>query len=416
LLYLGGLLRKNGCEVDFIDCLRTDQDLSRPGGHGKFPRQIIPKPAALKEIPRNYARYGISRDAFTADLEKIGKPDAILVTSMMTYWYPGVFQVISIVKERFPEVPVILGGVYATLCTVHARSFSGADHVITHGGELEVLKLLEDLWGEPPDFVPNMDDLDSMPYPCFDLIEDLRYVCIRTSRGCPYRCTYCASHFLCSTQRLRSPIKVADEIEYWNHKHGVSDFAFYDDALLTPQTHAQKLLKEIVSRNLGLRFHCPNGLHAREIDQDTAVLMRQAGFATLRLGLETTEPVRQRRTGGKVTNNEFIRAMESLCNAGYSSDEIGVYILCGLPNQGIEEVTDAVNFVKENGGRPRLSEYSPVPHTKEWEEALKSCSYPLEDEPLFHNNSLLICRSDRLSYEQYQKIKGSLKSSLPGSP
>jgi hypothetical protein len=39
----------------------------------------------------------------------------------MTYWYPGVVEAIARVRARFGAVPVVLGGVYATLCTDHAR-------------------------------------------------------------------------------------------------------------------------------------------------------------------------------------------------------------------------------------------------------------------------------------------------------
>ena len=72
---------------------------------------------------------------------------------------------------------------------------------------------------------------------------------------------------------------------------------------------------------------------------------------------------------------------------------------------------DAVIFVKENGGRPRLSEYSPIPHTHEWEEAKRSSRYPIGEEPMYQNNTLLPCRSDAFTYEQYQEIKSSLKLS-----
>ena len=49
---------------------------------------------------------------------------------MMTYWYPGVFEAIKIIKESLPRVPVVLGGKYATLCYDHAVNYSGADYVI----------------------------------------------------------------------------------------------------------------------------------------------------------------------------------------------------------------------------------------------------------------------------------------------
>jgi hypothetical protein len=136
LLYLAGHFRENGYRIHLIDCLdRHNPELlirqglhaprNRAHGIGKFFRERLPKPDILKHIPANYCRYGIPEDIFLDMLNAAPAPDAILVTSMMTYWYPGVFRVIELVKYQFPEVPVILGGVYATLCTTHARTYSG---------------------------------------------------------------------------------------------------------------------------------------------------------------------------------------------------------------------------------------------------------------------------------------------------
>jgi hypothetical protein len=58
-------------------------------------------------------------------------PDVIFVTSVVTYWYSGVFEVIGEVKRVFPQTPVILGGIYATVCQEHAVQHSGADHVVS---------------------------------------------------------------------------------------------------------------------------------------------------------------------------------------------------------------------------------------------------------------------------------------------
>ncbi|MCE5276292.1 MAG: radical SAM protein [Syntrophaceae bacterium] len=415
LLSLGAILRKNGCRVDFLDCLRSSRPLvgeagpaPKAWGQGKFLRRVIDKPPQLRGVPRNYSRYGISVEAFTRDLEMLPRPDAVLVTSMMTYWYPGVFEAIRLIREQFPGVQVILGGVYATLCTEHARRFSGADRVITHEGERSVLALLAGIWGESFGYVPDESCLDALPYPCFDLIEDLRYVCIQTSRGCPYRCTYCASHYLCGHARRRDPAGVVEEILFWNREHKVEDFAFYDDALLAGPA-AQTLLREIAQKVPGVRFHCPNGLHGREITRPVAGLMRDAGFATIRLGLETTDPSRQRETGGKVTSDEFARAMENLHRAGYDSNDIGAYILCGMPFQEAKEVSDAVSFVKEHGGRPLLSEYSPIPHTRDWEKAVGMSRYPLREEPLFHNNTLLPCSWEGFTLEMYREIRRAVR-------
>ena len=58
----------------------------------------------------------MSTQLFTEELRLVEKPAAILVTSLMTYWYPGVVEVIRLAREVHPGTPVILGGIYARLC------------------------------------------------------------------------------------------------------------------------------------------------------------------------------------------------------------------------------------------------------------------------------------------------------------
>jgi len=410
LLYLGAMLRQNGCRVDLIDCLASDQPVPRIYGQGKFRREVVDNPAPLKHIPRHYARYGMSIESFRAKLSSLEPPDVVLVTSLMTYWYPGVFEAIRHIKAAFTHTPVVLGGVYATLCSEHAAANSGADHIITGEGEMELMNLLSDLWGVKPAYLPDPDDLDQCAYPCLDLEPSLRYGCILTSRGCPCRCTYCAAHLLVKGLRHRDPLKVADEIAFWKGR-GLKDFAFYDDALLTQsEFFAVPLLKDIISRRLDVRFHCPNALHARFITPDLAHWMRSAGFITIRLGLETSDPALQLSTGNKVTTGEFLRAVESLRQAGYAGKDIGVYLLCGLPRQEAGEVWGAIRLVRESGARPILAEYSPIPHTGLWDQAVESSPYPLAEEPLFHNNTLLPCEWTGFTYAMYQELKQACRS------
>ncbi len=135
LLYLAGLLESRGFEVNLLDCLGTPPKRSGPFGTGRYPKEVLPTPPSLQDIPRRYGRYGISPAQFQAQLSRLRQPGAILVTSLMTYWYPGVVEAIRQVRLRFPGTPVILGGIYATLCPEHARRHSGADLVVTGPGE-----------------------------------------------------------------------------------------------------------------------------------------------------------------------------------------------------------------------------------------------------------------------------------------
>jgi pyruvate-formate lyase-activating enzyme len=414
LLSLAALLEKNRWTVHYIDCLDVHhpalQSLRRKGPkrrlnhRGHFYCEEVERPSPLGVIPRRFYRFGLSPAAVREILRSLPAPHAVLVTSGMTYWYRGVQEVIGVVKEAFPSVPAIVGGTYATLCAEHAKENAGADFVIQGWGEIPILQLLERLTGISPSFVPDLHDLDSLPPPAFDLYPHLDYCCVLTSRGCPFHCTYCASPLLNPRFIQRTPDRVVDEIAR-RVDRGVEDIAFYDDALLVDHEFAIALLQGIEARGIRVRFHTPNGLHARGITEEVAHLMRQVGFATVRLGLETCSHERQLATGGKVSNEDFQSAVGNLRQAGYAPEEVGVYILAGLPGQEREEVEETIRFVKECGARPYLAEYSPLPGTPLWEEAVKVSPFDLTEEPLFHNNTIMPCRWEGLDWDDLQDLK-----------
>jgi radical SAM superfamily enzyme YgiQ (UPF0313 family) len=414
ILILAALLEANGWTIHYCDCLDVHhpalkrfktQRIKRKSDHrGHFYREEAAKPTPLSSIPRQYYRFGLSPEVFIETLRSLPVPQAILVTSGMTYWYRGVHEVIGIVKEVFPSVPVILGGIYATLCAEHAERTSGVDFVIRGWGEMQILRLLEELTGISPSFIPDLNDLDTLPSPAFNLYPHLDYVCVLTSRGCPFHCTYCASPVLNPRFITRDPAHVINEIAAWVD-HGVEDIALYDDALLADGEFALALLRGIAKRGSKVRFHAPNGLHARGVTEEVAHLMRQVGFATVRLGLETCSHRHQLATGGKVSNDDFQAAVRNLRQAGYASQEIGVYILAGLPGQEREEVERTIRFVRECGARPYLAEYSPLPGTPLWGEAVAASPFDLRDEPLFHNNTALPCRWEGLGWDDLQALK-----------
>ena len=209
----------------------------------------------------------------------------------------------------------------------------------------------------------------------------------------------------------RKPSRVADEIEYFVSKEGTTDFAFYDDAFLyDPEEHAVPILKEIIRRKLKVRFHFPNGLHTRYITQGVAELMREAGCKTVRLGLETADTARQISTGRKVSTDEFIKAAAALKKAGFTSNEVGVYILAGLPGQEAKEVYNTIQLVKEQGLKPLIAEYSPIPGTALWEKAVALSPFPIAEEPLFHNNTLLPCQWDKFTLNDLEIVKKTARN------
>lgn len=412
LLILTSILRYHEFNITYLDCLnrfhpkapRTDPYARH--GRGPYYKTKIPKPGGLEDVPRNFSRYGIKKKWFREDLLAIQKPDLVLVTSMMTYWYTGVKETIGVIKDIFPDVTIVLGGIYASLCHEHAQNYSGAHRIETGPGEEYILKLVGNYAGFSVKARFDPDDLDTYPYPALELQRKIAYIPLLTSKGCPFACKYCASHFLNPKRMIRNPESVVEEIRYWHEKYKVKDFVFYDDALLVDaEKHAVPMLEGIINTGLKVRFHTPNAVHIREISRQTARLMFRAGFKTLRLGLETTAFDLRNELDKKVTVAEFIKAVIYLREAGFDKNMIGVYLLAGLPGQKTEFIENSIETVRQTGAIPILAYYTPIPHTVLWPSAVASSRYDLESDPVFTNNAILPCQDEPFSWTKLSHLK-----------
>lgn len=419
LLSLGAILRKLGYKISFLDCLdRFHPKLnpaSKPGrfGTGRYPKTLIAKPPALGDVPRRYSRYGLPEPLVREALAGHARPDVVLVTSLMTYWYPGVFATINVVAQMLAGVPIVLGGIYPTLCPDHAHRGAKAHHVVTGTDEAYAVSLIGRLTGFSADGGWNPKDPDTFPFPCFDLQHTLPYVVVLTSRGCPFRCPYCASGRLYPGWVRRSAEQVVNEIAYWYKAYGVRDIAFYDDALLyDADNHIMPILEGIISANIRVRFHTPNALHIRYLTPQVAGLLFRAGFKTVRLGLETARLSPESGPDRKVGPLEFERAARCLKAAGFSGESVGAYLLCGLPDQDEKELEASIRMVKAVGVKPILAQYSPIPGTGLWAMAVESSRYDLASDPIFHNNSIFPCRKEPFSWQWISRLK-RLAAGLP---
>lgn len=412
LLTLASILRYHGFNITYLDCLDRFHSKAPQGdpyarhGRGPYLKTKILKPGGLEDIPRNFSRYGIKKKWFREDLGCIETPDLVLMTSMMTYWYTGVQETIDVIKEIFPDVPIILGGIYASLCYEHAIDHIGADRIVTGPGEKHILEMVGECTGFSVNAKFDPNDLDTYLYPAFELQKKINYVPLQTSKGCPFACKYCASHYLNPKRMVRNPESVVEEIRYMHEKYKVNDFVFYDDALLVDaEKHAIPMLEGIINAGLKVRFHTPNAVHIREICGRTARLMFQAGFKTLRLGLETTSFDIRNELDKKVTITEFTRAVTCLKAAGFDKRMIGVYLLAGLPGQQTEVIENSIQSVKQTGTTPILAYYSPIPKTGLWDQAVASSRYDLELDPIFTNNAILPCQHEPFSWQTLSRFK-----------
>ena len=410
LLYVGKFLRSYGYElqlIDLMDRLKWDNSgsVTNHPGRGKYHKTIVPKPAAVAHVPRRFGLYGATKEQFLSVLQNIDSPQAILVTSHMSYWYPGVAATVKILREYFPSAKIILGGIYATLFPEHARQNIKPDFLISGYGEKKALQVLDSLFGISRDYsiIPDFDDCGRLPW---ELYPKIKSASILTSRGCPMNCDYCATPFLNPVFKQRKIKSVVTEILWLYRQMNIRRFAFYDDALFTnKKRHIIPILENLIGHGIKAEFHTPNGLFAREIDEELAALMKQTGFQTIRLSLESIIPKWQKASTEKVSADHFERALRNLENAGYRRSDIEAYLIMGLPGQTFIEVEKTIRYVAQKGAVSRLASFTPIPHTKGWENA-RAMGYVWDEmDPLLTNNTLYPCASADFPVEKFMELR-----------
>ena len=385
-------LKDKGINIDYIDCM--EKKVSEDNfGRGHYYSEIINKPQLLKAIPRHFKRYGITLKEFESKLKE-KSPDYILLTSSMTYWYPAIIDAIKILKSNFPDKPIILGGTYATLCFEHAKKNIPCDFVFENDELDKLFKILK------VDFDKNTlySTLPSYEY----FYDNLDYVVFRTSWGCPFNCSFCAIKKL-NSQFFRVPLDLVVNFVLSYAKKGIKDFVLYDDAFLYEGQYAKTFLKEIDKNNLEIRFHTPNALHLKFLDEETARLMKKSGFINPHFGLETLDSRLQKSWGDKVNNADLIAGIDALKKGGFDDGEFSVYLLLGYPDQNLKKLKENVDYLHSLGAKVSLAEFSPVPKTK----LFKKCKNKFS-EPLLHNNSIFSSFGEE-KIEEFWQLKNYVR-------
>ena len=106
--------------------------------------------------------------------------------------------------------------------------------------------------------------------------------------------------------------------------------------------------------------------------------MRKAGFATMRLGLETVEFDHRQAFDKKVSEEEFKQAAGHLKEAGFERHQVGAYLLAGLPGQDLASIEHSI-------------------HT--------ASRYDLESDPVFTNNAILPCTQKPFAWDTLSRLK-----------
>src|SRR6266550_3230425 len=358
LLRIATLLKEKGYQIDFVDCMETD-DRGIVSKARRFDDNGKPIAVKRDNITKPIYHFGLSLEELERQLRTLEEPDEVWITSIMTYWWESTRDVVALTKHLFPKATVLVGGIYPTLAPEHAEANLGAD-IIFKGEIREASQLPTDLslYAKHPS-----------------------YAILATSRGCPWDCVYCAARTLNggAKVRTRTTEDILDEIRFKHEHLGIRRFGFYEDNALINREHFIEVMRAIIESKLPLDLYAPEGFETRLLDEDLLRLMKSAGFKKVHLPLETVRTDINRQWNRRHASTEsFENALQSAIRAGFRprTQEINAFVLFGLPDERLEDVIDSTLYAHHMVGSVIPMLFSPVPSTHVFR---KHSSYLLDE-------------------------------------
>ena len=334
-------------------------------------------------------------DKFVKIIEQIN-PDVVGLT-VMTFTLIDVIKTIEMVRsasERLnKKITIVLGGPHAHIFPEETLNLKGVDFVIKGEGEKSFFSLLEALDGggdfseveglvyrKNDDIFHNsvgnfLDNLDELPFPDRRLLPIKKYGSILgagrvvttmfTSRGCPFRCTFCDRPHLGKRFRSRSYKNVVDEMEECL-KLGIEEILIYDDTFTVDRQRVTDICDEIKKR--GLVFSWDIRSRVDTIDEFILKKLKSAGCSRIHFGVESgTEKIL------KILNKGIsLSQVEAAFKAAkrVSIETLG-YFMIGAPTETKENILDTIKFAKKiNPDYVHITIFTPYPATEIYRIAL----------------------------------------------
>jgi radical SAM superfamily enzyme YgiQ (UPF0313 family) len=176
--------------------------------------------------------------------------------------------------------------------------------------------------------------------------EDVKQFFIVTSRGCPFKCVFCAEPTLHGgSMRYASLDVIEDHIKYLVDTYGMNVLTIYDDQLLLNHKRAKEFFRILAKYDL--RVETPNGLTVAYIDEEMAALMKAAGMDTVQLAIESgTEYMLRNVIKKPLRLNKVAPVIESLHKNGLF---VQGFFVIGIPGEREQDRIDTAKFIKDVG-------------------------------------------------------------------
>jgi len=337
VFYLAAYLRQNGHEVCVID--------------GEANR--LTTPDVLRQS-----------DAF--------RPQLLGISCTTVAFHRGL-EVAEAFKQRRPALPIVLGGPHVSSNPAHAMSFAAFDYGIVGEGEMALLRLVEALESQR-DVVsiaglahrengelivngaaPQIESLDALPLPAYDLIPDLSIYApppcnykrlpvanLITSRGCPNRCTFCDRSVFGRSLRQRSAENVAEEIRHLWSKYRVREIAFVDDTFTLRPRRIRSLFGILDAEGISFPWTCMSRVNS--VDFDLLKFMRDHGCWHISFGIESGNQEILRRIKKNVSLEAVRRVIEACARLRIRTKG---FFMVGHPGETLETIEQSIRLALE---------------------------------------------------------------------
>jgi len=345
---------------------------------------------------------------FVGDLEM----PLVVGISVLTSQAARAYELIALVKRKYPDCLVVLGGIHMTALPEEGLD-NGADFIIRGEGEEPLRQLYEALrtgkdWSKidslsyrmkngytrnncDAKLIENLDDIPIFPY---DLFQHPRYDMgfITSSRGCPYRCTYCSQRLMTGlTYRFKSTERVVEELTILIRRFGQKRIIFYDDNFSFKKQRVIDLCEGIVKAGLHLESDFIVQTRADNLYEDIMPYLIKANFTGVGFGMETAvERLAQHIVKGE-TVETHLKAVELAQKWGM---DVILFMIFGLPTETRADRVASYNLTKRL--KLQLNKFNnliPYPGTKLYNELKDSPGMHVEPYWKNFNSTLTATRS-----------------------
>lgn len=331
-----------------------------------------------------------------------GTPPGLVGLQVYTGSHAWTKDFIGLLKAKNAAIPTVVGGPHVTALKGLALDYLGADYGVMGEAEHSIVQLVQLIegkianpaevegliYGKPGDWKHAtqmfgfFDDVNNIPFPDWELLRPERYFpylegasmplrgkhpsTILTSRGCPYKCTFCSSGLTNKRiMRYRTPRNIVDEIKHLRDKYGVNEIFFVDDNLTMSLPRAEQIFDLLIEEKVGVAWRAPNGIRIDRLTDPMMEKMARSGGYYLGVGVETGNPDVMRRIKKHLDLNVVKDRVRKLRKRRIA---VSGFFMCGLIDETEEEMEDTLRFALSIPfDRAQMSNYIPYPGSEDFD-------------------------------------------------